>query len=53
MKYQDNAKSPYCQLVSENLLPVCKLSEEFEQADRLWVIRLVHMSRDIPASLQD
>ena len=24
-----------------------------EQADHLWVIRLVHMSRDIPASLQD
>ncbi len=24
-----------------------------EQADKLWVIRLVHMSRDIPASLQD
>ena len=24
-----------------------------EQADRVWVIRLVHMSRDIPASLQD
>ena len=24
-----------------------------EQADHLWVIRLVHMSREIPASLQD
>lgn len=24
-----------------------------EQAEHLWVIRLVHMSRDIPASLQD
>ncbi len=24
-----------------------------EQAGQLWVIRLVHMSRDIPASLQD
>ena len=24
-----------------------------EQADYLWVIRLVHMSRDIPASLRD
>ena len=24
-----------------------------EQADHLWVIRLVHMSRDVPASLQN
>ena len=24
-----------------------------EQADYLWVIRLVHVSRDMPASLQD
>jgi toxin ParE1/3/4 len=24
-----------------------------EQDDHLWIIRLVHMSRDIPASLQD
>ena len=24
-----------------------------EQPDHLWVIRLIHMSRDVPASLQD
>ena len=24
-----------------------------EQADHLWVVRLVHMSRDIPTSLRD
>ena len=24
-----------------------------EQPDHLWVVRLVHMSRDVPASLQD